>query len=72
MEVDDEAVTVHLDDRVVRVPAWVGPALAQLRAEPVMRAGDLDAVLDTASRNVLIRRLAREGLLRIGAGRDGV
>jgi bifunctional lysine-specific demethylase and histidyl-hydroxylase NO66 len=62
---DDEAerLEVLLGDRVLDVPAWLRPALEEVRRRPELRPRDLP--LDEQSRLVLARRLVREGLLRV-------
>ena len=56
-----------LGDRSMDVPAWLRPALDELRARPELRPADLDGTLDPQSRLVLCRRLIREGLLEVVA-----
>jgi lysine-specific demethylase/histidyl-hydroxylase NO66 len=60
-----ERVEVLLGDRSVDVPAWLRPALEEVRARPELRPADLAAHLDPQSRLVLCRRLVREGLLEV-------
>jgi len=60
---DAGQVEVLLGDRSLTVPAWIRPALEEIRALAAFRPGDLDAHLDPQSRLVLCRRLVREGLL---------
>jgi mannose-6-phosphate isomerase-like protein (cupin superfamily) len=60
-----ERVEVLLGDRSVDVPAWLRPALEEVRARPELRPADLAADLDPQSRLVLCRRLVREGLLEV-------
>jgi mannose-6-phosphate isomerase-like protein (cupin superfamily) len=60
-----ERVEVLLGDRSVDVPAWLRPALEEVRARPDLRPADLAAHLDPQSRLVLCRRLVREGLLEV-------
>ena len=52
-----------LGDRSLTVPAWIRPALEQIRAGSPFAVGDLAPHLDRESRTVLCRRLVREGLL---------
>ena len=52
-----------LGDRSLTVPAWIRPALEEIRARPSFTVGDLADHLDAQSRQVLCRRLLREGLL---------
>lgn len=62
----DELV-ILLGDRLVRMPAWLEPAMRRTAAVEELRVGDLgDVVPDPASRAVLVRRLIREGLLSAG------
>lgn len=58
-----ERVEVLLGDRSMTVPAWIRPALEEIRARPSFTVGDLAEHLDPQSRAVLCRRLLREGLL---------
>ncbi|WP_312856488.1 cupin domain-containing protein [Nocardioides pelophilus] len=58
-----ERVEVLLGDRSMTVPAWIRPALEEIRARPAFTVGDLAEHLDPQSRTVLCRRLVREGLL---------
>jgi bifunctional lysine-specific demethylase and histidyl-hydroxylase NO66 len=59
-----DRVEVLLGDRSVTVPAWIRPALEEVRARGELTPADLP--LDEQSRLVLCRRLVREGLLEIG------
>ncbi|WP_338089765.1 cupin domain-containing protein [Nocardioides lijunqiniae] len=61
----DERIEVLLGDRAVDVPAWLGPALEDLRARRELAPRDLADHLDPQSRLVLCRRLVREGLLEV-------
>ncbi len=58
-----DRVEVLLGDRSMTVPAWVRPALEEVRARGELTPADLP--LDEQSRLVLCRRLVREGLLEI-------
>ena len=58
-----DTVEVLLGDRAVTVPAWLRPALEEIRARGELRPADLP--LDEQSRLVLCRRLVREGLLEV-------
>ena len=58
-----ETVEVLLGDRSVTVPAWVRPALVEIRARGELTPAELP--LDEQSRLVLCRRLVREGLLEV-------
>ena len=60
---DGERLVVLLGDRSLTVPAWIRPALEQIRAGSPFAVGDLAPHLDRESRTVLCRRLVREGLL---------
>ncbi len=61
---DGDRVTVLLGDRLVRMPAWLGPAAAWIAETDRFAIGDLsEHVPDAGSRLVLVRRLVREGLL---------
>jgi lysine-specific demethylase/histidyl-hydroxylase NO66 len=56
-----DRLVLLLGDRVLDVPAWLGPAVDELRADRVLTPRDLP--LPPASAVVLCRRLLREGLL---------
>jgi hypothetical protein len=56
---------VLLGDRSLHVPAWLRPALEEVRARPTFTPADLADRLDPQSRLVLCRRLVREGLLEV-------
>jgi mannose-6-phosphate isomerase-like protein (cupin superfamily) len=58
-----ERVEVLLGDRAMTVPAWIRPALDEVRARAELTPADLP--LDPQSNLVLCRRLVREGLLEI-------
>jgi bifunctional lysine-specific demethylase and histidyl-hydroxylase NO66 len=58
-----ERLEVLLGDRSLDVPAWLEPALEEIRARAELRPADLS--LDPQSRLVLCRRLVREGLLGV-------
>jgi bifunctional lysine-specific demethylase and histidyl-hydroxylase NO66 len=62
-----EHVEVLLGDRSLSVPAWIRPALDQVRSRTELRPADLADRLDPQSRLVLCRRLVREGLLEVVA-----
>jgi lysine-specific demethylase/histidyl-hydroxylase NO66 len=62
---DADTVRLLLGDRVLHVPAWVRPALAEVLALPTLVPADLGPGLDPRSRLVLCRRLVREGLLEV-------
>ncbi|MCD4526807.1 cupin domain-containing protein [Nocardioides sp. cx-173] len=59
-----DRVEVLLGDRSIDMPAWLRPALDELRARRELTPGDL-LDLDPQSRLVLCRRLVREGLLEV-------
>ena len=68
---DGDRVTVLLGDRLVRMPAWLGPAMRSIADADRFAIGDLgEHVPDAGSRVVLVRRMIREGLLT--AVPDGV
>ncbi|WP_395659216.1 cupin domain-containing protein [Nocardioides sp.] len=58
-----DRVEVLLGDRTMTVPAWIRPALEEVRARAELTPADLP--LDAASNLVLCRRLVREGLLEL-------
>jgi hypothetical protein len=63
----DGRIEALLGDRLLELPAWLGPAMRRIEAlgegEP-LTVGDLSTVVpDPASRAVLVRRLVREALL---------
>ena len=58
-----DTVEVLLGDRSLTMPAWVRPALEEVRLRGEHRPADLP--LDEQSRLVLCRRLVREGLLEV-------
>lgn len=60
-----DRVEALLGDRSLDVPAWIRPALDEVRARPQLTPGDLADRLDAQSRLVLCRRLVREGLLEV-------
>jgi mannose-6-phosphate isomerase-like protein (cupin superfamily) len=60
---EDDHLVVLLGDRSMTVPAWIRPALEEIRARQTFAVGDLSDHLDAPSRQVLCRRLVREGLL---------
>ncbi len=59
----EERLEVLLGDRSIDVPAYLEPALNEIRRRPELRPADLADHLDPQSRQVLCRRLVREGLL---------
>ena len=58
-----DRVEVLLGDRSMTVPAWIRPALEEIRGRGELTPADLP--LDEQSRLVLCRRLVREGLLEV-------
>ena len=62
-----ERVDVLIGDRSVDMPAWLRPALDEIRVRRELRPADLAGHLDPQSRLVLCRRLVREGLLEVVA-----
>jgi mannose-6-phosphate isomerase-like protein (cupin superfamily) len=56
-----------LGDRVLDVPATLGPVLGHVLEQDQFIAADLAGWLDPQSRLVLVRRLVREGLLQVPA-----
>jgi hypothetical protein len=62
-----DRLEVLLGDRILEVPARIRPALEEVRGRVELRPRDLP--LDEQSRLVLARRLVREGLLTVAAGR---
>ena len=61
----EDTLRVLLGDRFLDVPAWLRPALEQVRTVQELTPGDLAEHLDPESRLVLCRRLVREGLLEV-------
>jgi len=62
---DPDRLEVLLGDRSLFVPAWLRPAIEDLRSRTELRPVDLADLLDPQSRLVLCRRLTREGLLEV-------
>ena len=58
-----DRIEVLLGDRALTVPAWIRPALEEVRARAELTPADLP--LDGRSNLVLCRRLVREGLLEL-------
>jgi hypothetical protein len=56
---------VLLGDRELRMPGHLADAMTYLRDHRELRVADLAPWLDEQSRLVVVRRLVREGLLRI-------
>ncbi len=67
LEEAGDRLRVLLGDRQLLVPARVAAPLEHIRTHPSLRPRDLDQWLDAPGRLVLIRRLVREGLLRVAA-----
>jgi lysine-specific demethylase/histidyl-hydroxylase NO66 len=64
-----ETLTLLLGDRLVRMPAWLEPAVRHVSGARSFAIGDLAGLLDRQSRLVLVRRLVREGLLQVDPAR---
>ncbi len=60
----DHAYYLELRDRSLDLPAVLAPALDRLLAGPAITVRDLSDLVDEGSRQVLVRRLLREGVLR--------
>jgi lysine-specific demethylase/histidyl-hydroxylase NO66 len=60
-----ERLRLLLGDRELRLPAWVEPAVRQVLDRERLAVGELAPLLDAESRQVLVRRLVREGLLEV-------
>lgn len=60
-----DAVEVVLGDRTLRLPPALEPALRRLASGAPLTVGALEGSLDRKSRNVLVHRLVREGLLEM-------
>jgi hypothetical protein len=73
IETTEDGVRLFFDGRELRLPAFVQPDVEFCaRVEEPFRATDLPGDLDAESRLVLLRRLVREGFLRVtDAARDG-
>ena len=63
-----DKLLVLLGDRELEVPAWIRPALDEVRSRRSFTPSDLGEHLDESSRLVLCRRLVREGLLTTSSG----
>lgn len=69
LEEDDESAMLVFEGREVRFPTHARAELvACFEAEEPFRADDLPGELDAAGRLVLVRRLVREGFLRVTSG----
>jgi hypothetical protein len=65
-EADDGGLTLVFEGKEIRFPQHAGPELRScVAAEEPFRAGDLPGDLDPEGRLVLVRRLVREGFLRV-------
>jgi hypothetical protein len=64
---DGDRLVVLLGDRELRMPARLTPVLELVRDRGSFRVAELEPWLDPESRLVVVRRLVREGLLRIAA-----
>jgi len=67
LEPDGTRLRLLLGDRVLDVPATLGPVLGHVLEQDRFIAADLAGWLDPQSRLVLVRRLVREGLLQVPA-----
>lgn len=65
VEVTEESATILFAFNEVKGPRAIAPALKFIRDHRRFRAADLPRLRDDASRLVLVRRLIREGLLRV-------
>jgi cupin superfamily protein len=64
LRTNGERLVVLLGDRRLEMPGWLEPAIRRIADRGPLRVGDLrEEIDDPQSRAVLIRRLAREGLL---------
>jgi bifunctional lysine-specific demethylase and histidyl-hydroxylase NO66 len=65
VRVDGDQVTLVLGDRRLTMPARLEPVLRRILDLEMFAPKELDELIDAASRQVLCRRLVREGLLTI-------
>jgi mannose-6-phosphate isomerase-like protein (cupin superfamily) len=65
LQTDADRLRVLTGDRELRMPAWVRPAMEFVRDHDRFVVAELAQRLDGRSRQVLCRRLVREGLLRV-------
>lgn len=65
IDIVDGDVHVELPDRTVELPGGLESAVSRLLDGRSHAVGQLSDLLDAASRQVLVRRLVREGVLRI-------
>lgn len=68
LEVDGDRLVLRLSDRRIDLPAAVEPAVRRLLDGSPHQVGTLADLLDEGSRQVLVRRLIREGALRTSHG----
>lgn len=61
----EDVLTVLLGDRALRLPARLEPVMRRIVSSPTFAVGRLADLLDEQSRLTLVRRLVREGLLRV-------
>jgi hypothetical protein len=64
VRVEGDRLLAFLGDRMIRMPAWLAPAIELLGDGEPHRVGEVAGV-DAAGRLVLVRRLVREGLLEV-------
>ncbi len=64
LESRGDSVVLHAGQAALRFPLRIRPALEALVSAPALKASELADHLDEPGRLVLVRRLAREGLLR--------
>ena len=65
LRVEPDRLRVLLGDRELRMPPRLSDAMAFVRDHPEFEVSELGPWLDPESRLVVVRRLVREGLLRI-------
>lgn len=68
---DNGAAAIRFAASNVSGPAALGPALEHIHDHARFRIGDLPGELDDEDKLVLVRRLIREGLLRVAPGESG-
>jgi hypothetical protein len=66
VRVEGDSLVALLGDRMIRMPAWLAPAVTMLGDGAEHRVGEITGV-DANGRLVLVRRLVREGLLEVVA-----
>jgi bifunctional lysine-specific demethylase and histidyl-hydroxylase NO66 len=70
LRTNGERLVVLLGDRRLEMPAWLEPAMRRIADRGPLRVGDLrEEIADPQSRAVLIKRLAREGVLGLEPAR---